>query len=467
MLCLTISGSFCYTINYAQSEGNVLVIVVDDLGKEMLSIYNTPTSVKANTPNIDRLAQRGVVFDNVWGSPLSAPVRSAMLTGRYGHHTGILALDITLPTSEKTLFEALPEEYSNAVIGKWHLSNDMDFAPDYGIDHFAGIATEGGVRNYYNWRFTENGVSTLTNEYTTTKITNSAKEWISKQTSPWVCWVAYNAPHIPLHLPPKEMHTQIKLSGDADDIANNPLPYFLAMIESLDYDIGRLLEGVDDSTTIILVGDNGTEKRLLQSPYSPRHGKGSVYESGIAIPMIVCGGDIKPNEVRSSALVSAVDIFPTVMEFAGEKMDSYEDGFSFASAALGGESLRRFNFSEIYNPRQGYMNAVGDGRYKLVGFKGEVEEFYDIINDPLESKNILNTKLSVEEKMALDALRDEIARMEIPIDSLSKALQSLKSQAGENANRGFGGNRGNGGSNSNGNYNRNNSNFNNQYRNKR
>lgn len=420
ILGATLLGGSSIAFCNAQTQSNVLVIVVDDLGKEMLSIYDTPTEIKAETPNINKLAKRGVVFDNVWGSPLSAPVRAAMLTGRHGHHTGIVALDITLPLSEQTIFEALPEEYTNAVIGKWHLSNDLDFAPDYGIDHFAGFATGGGVRDYYNWRFTEDGVSSLTNEYTTTTITDSAKEWIEEQgETPWMCWVAYNAPHLPLHLPPKKTHSQRKLSGDPEDIKENPMSYYLAMIESLDYDIGRLLKSVDDSTTIILIGDNGTEKSLLQPPYSPQHGKGSIYESGIAIPMIVCGGSVDQRNARCSSLVSATDIFPTVMEFVGERMESYEDGYSFASAAMGGESLRKYNFSEILNRRQGYMNALSDGVYKLITFKDRSEEFYNTKRDPLESQDLLQTQMTAEQEAILKMLRAELNEMQIPFDSFA------------------------------------------------
>ncbi len=430
MLCLAAAGTLSGYHCAAQSANNILVIVMDDIGKEMLSIYDTPVAVKANTPNIDRLAQRGVVFDNVWGSPLSAPVRAAMLTGRYGHHTGIVALDITLPTKERTLFEALPKEYTNAVIGKWHLSKDLDFAADYGIDHFAGIATGGGVRDYYRWRFTENGRSVLSGEYVTTQITNSAKEWIADQSTPWICWVAYNAPHTPLHLPPGHMHTQKKLSGKEEDIAKNPLPYYLAMIESLDYDIGRLLEGVDEQTLVILVGDNGTERTLLQPPYSPRHGKGTLYESGVAIPMVVCGGGVTTAGVRSGAMVSAVDIFPSVMEFAGVEMPRYEDGYSFAAAAVGGESLRQYNFSEIMNRRMGYMNAVSDGRYKLITRQSGSSELYDTAQDPLESQNLLEGRLSTEQRNAYDSLEAEIKRMRIPLVSLPTAMPQAERGAG-------------------------------------
>ncbi|MFR9504056.1 MAG: sulfatase-like hydrolase/transferase [Rikenellaceae bacterium] len=405
-------------------QNNILVIVVDDLGKEILSIYDTQTIQKANTPNINKLAQRGIVFDQVWGYPLSAPVRAAMLTGRHGHNTGILALNISLPLSEQTLFEALPDGYSNALFGKWHLSDYEDFAPDYGIDLFAGIASGGGVRNYNEWRFTKNGESSLINEYSTTKITDEATAWIETQDEPWFCWVAYNAPHTPLHLPSGEMHTHKELSGDAKDIEQNPLPYFLAMVESLDYEIGRLLDSVDSSTTIILIGDNGTEKSLLQAPYSSRHGKGSLYESGVAIPLIVYSPLSQRDGKRSDALVSAPDIFPTVMEIAGVEMQQYEDGYSFASIMHGGESEREFNFSEILNQHQGYMNAISDGRYKLITTKNGQQELYDTQKDPTEQNNLLQGSLNKRSSSALETLQAALEQISIDMDKIPERAPS-------------------------------------------
>ncbi|MFI3304253.1 MAG: sulfatase-like hydrolase/transferase [Rikenellaceae bacterium] len=399
----------------AQTKQNVLVIVADDLGKEVLSFYETPTAKKAKTPNLDKLAQQGVVFDNFWGSPLSAPVRAAMLTGRYGYHTGIVALDITLPTSEQTIFNALPEGYSNALFGKWHLSRDNNFAPNYGIDYFAGFAVGGGVRDYYNWRLTLNNQTTLSTEYVTSKITNLAKEWIDGQDTPWFCWVAYNAPHTPYHVPPKNTYSQKKLKDSAEEMEKNPLPYYLAMVENLDYEIGRLLEGIDDSTIVIFVGDNGTENNVLQSPYPSRHGKGTLYEAGVSVPMVVAGGGVKQSGTRRDALVTAVDIFPSVLEFAGATMPQYEDGYSFVETIDGGDNGREYLFSEILNKRTGHMCAVSDGRYKIITTKGEVTMMFDLESDPLEQNNLLQNRLSPELQNALNRLKGEMDRMEIPL----------------------------------------------------
>lgn len=435
----TILSVGAHSLNsFGAESGNILVIVADDLGREVLSFYDSPVAQRAVTPNLDRLAERGVVFDNFWGSPLSAPARAAMLTGRYGHHTGIISLDVSLAESERTIFDALPKEYSNAVIGKWHLSQSEDFASGYGIDHFAGFATGGGVRDYYGWRFTEDGKTEFTREYTTTKITDSAKSWIERQEGAWFCWVAYNAPHTPYHLPPANMHTR-ELSGSAEDIEQNTLPYFLAMVESLDYDIGRLLESVDDSTTIIFVGDNGTANEVLQPPYPYRHGKGSLYESGVAIPMVVAGAAVERGGVRSDVMVSAVDIFPTVMELVGVDMASYEDSWSFRRAIDGGESEREFLFSEIFNRRNGgHLCSLSDGEYKIVTSNGEETMIFALDDDPFETNNLLGARLSKEAEAAIERLRKELKRMKIPVitPTQSTTQRGPRQGGGAGANRG-------------------------------
>ncbi|MFI3318707.1 MAG: sulfatase-like hydrolase/transferase [Rikenellaceae bacterium] len=423
------------TSQASAAEGNVLVIVADDLGKELLSIYNAPTKIKAKTPNIDRLAKRGTIYDNVWGMPLSAPVRAAMLTGKYGHRTGILSMDgLTLSRDERTLFDALPESYKGGLFGKWNLSEYDDFAADYGLDHFAGLAKGGGVRSYNMWQLTVNGKSAQTRDYMTTVITDSAKGWIEAQTTPWLCWVAYTAPHVPLHLPPSHMHSYKKLKDNREAIESDPMSYFLAMIESLDYEIGRLMEGIGDDTTIIFVGDNGTDNSLLQEPYPYRHGKNSLYEGGIAIPMIISAG----RGERSDRLVSAVDIFPTVLELCGVNMARYEDGYSAI-----GSGVREYNFAEINHVRFGYTNAISDGRYKLISTKSGQESLYDVKNDPMELTNLIAKRLTPEAEKALEKMRAELKAMEIPYDELPSTgkLREQTSEHGAGGQRTQGANR--------------------------
>ncbi|MFI3270152.1 MAG: sulfatase-like hydrolase/transferase [Rikenellaceae bacterium] len=461
---------------YSASRGDVLVIVIDDVGRELLSLYDTPAKVQAKTPNIDKLAKRGVTFENVWGAPLSAPARAAMLTGRYGYHTGIVELGIDLPLSETTIFEALPEEYATGAFGKWHLSTHEDFGADYGIDYFAGLASGGGVRDYYTWRFTENGKSDLCNEYITTKITDKATAWIDRQKDkPWFCWVAYNSAHTPYHLPPSGTYTNRKLKYDRESANSNPLPYLIAMIENLDYEIGRLLKSTNDETTIILIGDNGTDNNALQSPYPSRHGKGFLYESGVGIPMVVAGAQVTNGGGRSDALISAVDIFPTVMELTGEKMATYEDSYSFLPTLSGGSGSRPYNFSEIINMRmKTHTTALSDGVYKVMTSQGEITMMFNVKQDPLEQNNLLDSNLKPMAQAAYAKLSAELSRMNIPIiaskggekDPRGNFQQRGNGARGERGNGGTNGNirqRGNSGNNNNDNS-YNNSGFNNRSR---
>jgi len=106
-------------------------------------------------------------------------------------------------------------------------------------------------------------------------------------------WLAYVAPHSPFHLPPEDLHTQ-DLSGDANDIRDNPRDYYLAAVEAMDTEIGRLLDAMPadtlDNTMIVFIGDNGTPRSVIDvAAFERTHGKGSLYEGGMRVPLVVAG----------------------------------------------------------------------------------------------------------------------------------------------------------------------------------
>ena len=158
-----------------------------------------------------------------------------------------------------------------------------------GVDYFAGLLG-GGVQSYTNWDLNENGVTTTSTAYTTTKFTDLAIDWVSAQSQPWFLWLAYNAPHTPFHLPPTNLHNQGDLPADDASIEANPLPYYQAMIEAMDSEMGRLLSTMTqedrDNTLIIFVGDNGTPSEVVQE-YNSNRAKGSIYQGGVNVPMVI------------------------------------------------------------------------------------------------------------------------------------------------------------------------------------
>ena len=398
---------------------NILLIIADDMGIDASPNYDIGDT-KPNMPNLEALASIGITFDNAWSYPMCSPTRASILTGRYGYRTGVLNAEdaSTIPANEKTIQRFLDENtdstYSHAIVGKWHLSSNEPNRPnDMGVGYYAGILG-GAVNNYNQWQLTENGEQGLSQEYVTTKITDLAINWINEQEKPWFCWVAYNAPHTPFHLPPTEMHSQGALPEDTASVSANPMPYYMAMLESLDYEIGRLADNISaedyDNTIVIFIGDNGTTRQVLQAPYQDGQAKGTLFQGGVHIPMIVAGDGVTRFNQRDSSLVHTADLFSTIAEIAGLDLPTYEDSYSFKDLLKNDVgNARDYNYSEVLNDtpnKSGY--TIRNERYKLIRFDSGNQRFYDLWTDPYEQSNLLGEGLSTEEQTAFEELLAEL-----------------------------------------------------------
>ncbi len=407
--------------NVNLSNHNILLVIADDMGIDATPGYPIG-AIKPNMPNLESLAADGLTFDNAWANPICAPTRATMLTGRYGYRTGVLDVLTTsnIPTTEKTIQTYLDETtnsaYSHAVAGKWHLSGNNASGPTgMGVGYYAGVLS-GGVGDYYNWPLTENGQTNNTQSYCTSTITDLAIDWINEQDKPWFCWVAYTTPHTPFHFPPANTHSQGNLPTDTASINANPMPYYMAMIENLDFEMGRLLESIpaDElaNTSIIFIGDNGTAGQVVQAPYSSNRAKGNLAEGGVHVPLIVSGKDVSRKGQRDASLVSSVDLFATVAELVGLDLPVYEDSRSFKPLLTGTTAARSYNYAELLSTgspnKTGY--AIRDEQYKLIQFDSGTERFYDLSVDPYEQNNLSNN-LSAAEATARQALLDEAGRI--------------------------------------------------------
>lgn len=401
---------------------NILLIIADDLGIEATPGYAIG-STKPHMPHLEKLVHEGITFDQVWAYPLCSPTRASILTGRFGYRTGVLNAETesTIPITETTLQTALDEAtnlaYSHAIIGKWHLSNMEPTRPtDMGVGYYAGLLS-GAVQDYFTWPLTQNGQTAQYSGYITTKITDLAIEWIGDQTKPWFCWVAYTAPHVPFHLPPDTLHTQGSLPTDQTSIDANPLPYFMAMIESIDHEMGRLMNHIPadqlENTIVIFIGDNGSPLQVLQSPYTTGQGKGSLYQGGLHVPMIIAGKGVTRKNQREAGLISSTDLFVTILELAGVTKPQSEDSYSFyPTLSLANAGKRSYLYSEILNAspnKSGF--TVRDASYKWIQFDNGQEEFYNLIQDPYEQSDLLGGILTPDETAALMDLQQEAARI--------------------------------------------------------
>ncbi len=409
----------------ATSTPNIVLIIADDFGVDFLGAYGEGAAPPC-TPNIDSFATDSLLFRNAWTNPVCTPTRAAVLTGRYGFRTGMGGVggSFGLPFSELTLPEMLTG-YNSSAVGKWHLAgNGGNSHPNStGFGYFAG-ALSGGLPDYFQWPKVVNGVSSTSTNYATTDTADeaiAAMGVMSTTSEPWFLYVAFNSPHSPWHVPPAALcpaaaNCNTAFCMTVDDNSPN-WRKGKAMVEAMDTELGRLLaalDQVDPDAYVVFIGDNGTPGQLSQSPFPSNHAKGTLYEGGVNVPLIVRGPGVVPGE--SQALVSSVDLFATFAELA-EVSATTEDSISmvpyFTNPAL---SLRSTVYSETFSPNGGtfpyptHVRAIRGERYKLIRTNGQADEFYDLWMDAFEGSNLLPS-LSTSEQTAHDQLLAELTAL--------------------------------------------------------
>jgi arylsulfatase A-like enzyme len=309
------------------------MLLADDVGVDNIAVY-AESATAPPTPNVDALAASGVLFRNAWATPHCSPTRASLLTGRYPsrHGVGIALCEggsercPVLPLREVTLPEVLDAQatgYAHALVGKWHLSderNGAELGPNLaGWSHYAGILGAHPT-SYFLWPRTVNGVTTSSTAYATTQVVDDALAWIQTAPEPWVCYVWFPAAHAPYHAPPAHLHSQ-NLAGL--DPATAPVPFYKAMVEAMDTEIGRLLGSLGPAllgrTEVLILGDNGTPQEVSEPPFAPSHAKKTPFEGGVNVPLVVAGPSVGAPGREEAALVHAVDVFATVLELCGAR----------------------------------------------------------------------------------------------------------------------------------------------------
>lgn len=393
-------------------QPNILLIIADDLGKDAISGF-TEGSIKPNTPNIDAIRNEGLSFSNMWVYPTCTPTRASIITGKYGYRTGIKWTSDELSQSEVTLQRYISQQtngaYATAIVGKWHLSgNNATANPEtFGIDYYAGLI-RGAVDDYYQWQLTEDGAGQLQTGYTTEVFTDLTIDWINAQSKPWFMWLAYNAPHTPFHVPPSNMHSQGNLPAYVEGV--DATPYYMAAIEAMDYQIGRLLESIPaeerNNTVIIFLGDNGTPGQVAQAPYAISRVKGTLYQGGINVPMFISGKGVSRTGTDNN-LITSTDLFTTIAEIAGVNAPQLHDSKSFRSLFSQSSTIRNYQYVEMDDGTDDLW-AISNGIYKLFVNANGNKQFYDLASDPYEQNDLLNGTLTPAELNAKSELELEL-----------------------------------------------------------
>lgn len=391
-----------FSVQAASASPNFLLVIADDMGLDASPCHSVGDGAP-EMPNLQALCAAGTVFENAYSAPTCSPTRATILTGKYGFRTGIGGAitpgnDVTLSPDETSLFDVLNAGgYASSVIGKWHLAGrnaGLSHPASLGVTDFFGIYS-GAVKDYSNFEIVENGVQKTLTTYATTAFTDRAISWIATQDTPWLLWLAYNAPHAPFHAPPAELHQYGDLSLEPDAIKQDQQKYYNAALQALDSELGRLLASMSpetrDETIVIFIGDNGTPGQVVGDLYGANGAKGGIYEGGTHVPLIITGPMVNPG--RSEALVNTTDLFATITALAGFVTKPI-DSIDFSAALTGQETQRHYVYIEHFS-KQGPRGtgslgqAIRDARYKLVAAEGSAPALFDLKTDPFEQTDLL------------------------------------------------------------------------------
>lgn len=391
----------------AAEKTNVLLIIADDMGVDAINGYGVGTDLPL-TPHIDSLRASGVTFTNTWATPVCAATRASLITGKYGVNNEVNTLPGNLKPKHKTIFTEISEldsEYSTSLIGKWHLAKakNPNHPISHGVGEYMGVLGN-GVDDYYNWLKVEDGVEDTCKEYVTSYLTDYAIDWIKEQSSPWFMWLAHVSPHSPYHDVPDHMATSA---------GSGPAGQYKRMIESLDYEVGRMFDSIPAdvwaNTVVLFLGDNGTPGNVLQG-FPDKRGKQTLYQGGINVPFVVSGAGVTRQGEVEDALVNVSDFYVTIAQMI--KGDAFPDNTAFDGVSFkhlldgtAGEE-RSVNYMELGAnatiPDDIY--TVATAQYKLIDLGNNNLEMYDLVEDAMEEDDLMTRSLTVEQELAKSEL---------------------------------------------------------------
>lgn len=411
---------------------NIVLILADDLGWKDLGYMG---SSFYETPHIDRLASEGMWFSNCYAAAANcAPSRACLMTGQFTPRHGIYTVDdpargdsssrklVPAPNNRiladhfYTLAEAMKTSgYHTSIVGKWHIGSD---ATTQGFDVKIG-GNHKGHNNYFSPYHNPGIPDGPAGEYLTDRLTTEAIKLMEQQSrqQPFFLYMPYFAVHTPLEAP-ADLFNKFKSKKGG---AGQQNAAYAAMIASLDTNVGRLLKRLEelklsDNTIVILTSDNGGIRAISnQAPL--RAGKGSYYEGGIRVPMVIkWPGKTVPGS-KTDIPVTHLDLYPTFMEIvSGKPTSGTLDGVSICSV-LSGENLPErplYWHFPIY--LQAYNEKLDEGRdpkfrtrpgsvirqgdWKLHEyFEDGALELYNLKNDIGERKNVAHDFPDIREKL--------------------------------------------------------------------
>lgn len=400
---------------------NIVFIMADDLGYGQLGCYGQK---HIRTPNIDRMAQEGTRFTQYYaGHCVCAPSRSTLMTGHHTGHTSVRANGggAALLPEDITLAEVLKSAgYATGGFGKWGLGDagTTGHPNRQGFDEFYGYLHQVHAHFYYPWFLWDNqekhvlkeNIGQKRRQYTHDLIADRALQFIrDHRQERFFLYVPFTIPHFELLVPEDSMteyegafHDTRPYTGSHYASQPKPLTTLAAMITRMDRDVGRILDllrelKIDKRTIVFFTSDNGCYllgTSLFRNNGPLRGGKGSFYEGGIRVPMVVRWPGRAPAGKTDDLLWASWDILPTLAELAGGSAPARIDGVSFAKRLTGKQQTAPDRVLYWEKPlsqgnRSPWSIAARKGEWKLVRQKPRLPiELYNLRTDVGETRNV-------------------------------------------------------------------------------
>jgi arylsulfatase A-like enzyme len=401
-----------------------VIILADQMrASAMGSMGNTIVK----TPNLDRLAKQGLLLKNTISiQPVCSPYRAQLMTGRYGHVTGVIENDIKLPNNETTLAEVLKDNgYATGYIGKWHLAGhrqDPVARKDRQSWDFWAVRNVSHEHKQAVYWLNDAKEPVVVDMWEPEVQTDLAIEYIKTNMSrPFILMLSFGPPHPPYWAPPEYMKryngVDIVLRpnvprGPKLEKTKNKIKKYYAMISSLDDCVGRIMAALDnfglvENTILLFSSDHGD---MLGS--QGHNQKRRPWEESINIPLIIrYPKNIKSSQIRDW-LIASVDIMPTLLGLAGAEIPDKVQGIDQSALFTGkGKKEREAVFLFNEKPRGGKIPAWRGIRTKEWIFayyeKGDWV-MYDLKNDPFELNNLIDNPAYATKK---EELKRKIAAM--------------------------------------------------------
>lgn len=404
-VCLTlVTGSLFFADTVCAKSPNVLLIITDDQGFGDVASHGNS---EIHTPVHDQLASEGVRFDRYYVSPVCAPTRAALLTGRYHPRTGVHGVTRgheVMRDDEVTIAEILKANgYATGAFGKWHNGESYPHHPNgQGFDEFIGFCA-GHWNNYFDTPLERNGEVFQSEGFIIDTLTDYAIDWIKKENEenrPWFCYVPYNTPHTPWQVPEKFWK---KYQGKGLE-PTTACAY--AMVENIDFNMGRLLECVDEleqreNTIVIFMTDNGANTDRYNAGMRGR--KGSNHEGGTRVPLFIRYPNTIPAGLKVEEITAHIDILPTLVELTGSKPIPTKplDGKSLVSLIREqtGAVERKSPERTLFTVWRG-KGAVRTQKWRAVMGGKSGWMLFDMQNDPGEAHDVAEKHPQVIKELA-------------------------------------------------------------------